>query len=348
MSTIFISYSRQSETIVATLGSDLETLGHSVWFDQELSGGQAWWDQILEQVSNLDVFVFALAPKALDSAACKREYQYAPDLGKPILPVLVAEGVSTNLLPPALSAIQFVDYRERGPDATLRLARAINEVPPPKPLPDPLPAAPEVPISYLGGLSEQVETRSTLSLEEQRALVFDLKRSLRESENADDALTLLGKLRKRRDVLADIRDEIDEIVASRTQTPSPSSTTPQPTEQPTPDVPKPCADVRPRPIVLPPLTDEVASPPKNIARRITILNTLFYVGVGWSALLLFSLPVDHDGSGFSWTAFQKNVTDGEFWLAIFFLAFLPTAIIAFIRWAEEPEEEEEEGGKHQE
>jgi hypothetical protein len=214
MATIFISYSRQSEAIAKTLAEDIEALGHTVWFDQELSGGQAWWDQILATVRSCDVFVFVLEPAALNSTACKREYGYAVDLGKPILPVLVSEGVSTNLLPPALSQIQFVDYRKQDRNAGFRLARALTTVPSPAPLPNPLPAPPEAPISYLGSLTTRVETTSTLSYEEQSALVFDLKRSLRDPGPPDDTRTLLERLRKRRDLFATMAEEIDELLGS--------------------------------------------------------------------------------------------------------------------------------------
>ncbi len=220
MAAYFISYNRQSEAIVKTLAADIEALGHDAWFDREISGGQAWWDQILAQIRTCEVFVFALAPEALNSTPCTREYQYAADLGKPILPVLVAEGVSTNLLPPALSAVQFVDYRQREVDAAFRLARAINHLPSPKPLPDPLPEAPELPISYLGRLQEQVATAAHLSFEQQSALLFDLKRSLRDPETHDDARTLIERLKKRRDLLASISEEIDEILAGTTNTSS--------------------------------------------------------------------------------------------------------------------------------
>ena len=231
MSAICLSYSRQSKEIVRTLADDIEALGHTVWFDQELTGGQAWWDQILERVRDCEVFVFALAPEALNSTACKREYQYAADLGKPILPVLVAEGVSINLLPPALSAIQFVDYQEQDRNAAFRLAKAIYTIPPPGPLPDPLPVPPEVPISYLGGLAEQVRTTSTtLGFEEQSALVVKLKRSLSEPESTADAL--LESLRKRRDLFADMRDEIDEPLSGTKRTASPSPSVPD-SEAPT-------------------------------------------------------------------------------------------------------------------
>ncbi len=219
MSNIFISYNRQSEAIARTLADDIEALGHTVWFDQELSGGQAWWDQILARVLDCHVFVFVLSQESLSSIACKREYGYAADLGKPILPVAVSGGVSTNLLPPALAQIQFVDYREQDRDAAFRLARALTSLPPPKPLPEPLPIPPEVPISYLGSLTEQVETTSTLSYEEQSALVVDLKRSMRDPETADDARTLLERLRKRRDLLATMAEEIGELLESTEKTP---------------------------------------------------------------------------------------------------------------------------------
>src|ERR1700754_2346888 len=113
MTNIFLSYNRKAEAVTKTLADDFKTLGNDVWFDQELGGGQAWWDQILARVRGCDLFVFVLAPESLDSTACKREYGYAVELGKPILPVLVSEGVSIHLLPPALSQIQFVDYRTR-------------------------------------------------------------------------------------------------------------------------------------------------------------------------------------------------------------------------------------------
>ena len=212
MSNIFISYNRDSESIAKTLVNDCEALGHSVWFDQELSGGQAWWEQILERIRDCDVFILVTNPATLDSAACKREYGYAADLGKPILPILVSDEVKVNLLPPALSRIQFVDYLKRDSDAAFRLARALADVPASGPLPNPLPQQPEVPVSYLGSLSDQIDTSSQLSYEAQSALVVDLKKGLRNSATSDDARTLLERLRSRRDLFAAIADEIDELL----------------------------------------------------------------------------------------------------------------------------------------
>ena len=215
MSNLFISYSRDNATIVESLTADFRALGHTVWFDQQLSGGQTWWDQILDNVRSSDVFVIALGPSALESVACEREWKYAAAVEKPILPILVADNVATSLLPPALSAIQYVDYRRQDDRETvLLLARAMATLPSAGPLPDPLPDPPPVPLSYLGGLAERVSTSDPLTFEQQSALLFELKGSLSDAANAADARGLLAKLRKRRDVLATIAGEIDEVLAA--------------------------------------------------------------------------------------------------------------------------------------
>src|SRR5664280_2024256 len=146
MANVFISYNHQVKEITTILANDIDVLGHTVWFDQALSGGREWWDKILASVRICDVFVFVLDPMTLNPAACKSEYDYPAALGRPILPVLFSEGVSTNLLPPALLRIQFVDYRKRDPQTTLRLARAFTTLPPSKTLSDPLPPPPKAPI----------------------------------------------------------------------------------------------------------------------------------------------------------------------------------------------------------
>src|SRR5215510_5894783 len=106
MANIFVSYNRQTKDITKALVEDVKELGHSVWFDQELSGGQAWWDQILAEIRDCEVFVFILDPDALKSIACQSELRYADTLHKPVLPILVSDGVSLNLLPEELSNVQ--------------------------------------------------------------------------------------------------------------------------------------------------------------------------------------------------------------------------------------------------
>jgi hypothetical protein len=214
---IFISYSRQNQELVDILARDLATLGHSVWLDEELTGGQTWWDHILAKVRECDVFVAGLSPAALDSAACKLEHGYAAKLGKPILPVLLAEGVSLNLLPPALSAIQYVDYRRQERHEALALARAIAALPRAAALPDPMPEPPPAPMSYLSGLKDQIEAATPLTFEDQTALVVRLKQRLVERDTRADARKLLMQLRSRDDLFAKVASEIDGTLGTAGQ-----------------------------------------------------------------------------------------------------------------------------------
>jgi parvulin-like peptidyl-prolyl isomerase len=215
MLNVFVSYSRENKLMAASLAEDIRELGHDAWFDQELTGGQAWWQEILATVRRCDVFVFVLTPESLNSVACMRECGYAAALRKPILPILISDQISTTLLPPQLAQIQIVDYRQPAPrGAALRLARALAALPCAGPLADPLPPEPEVPTSYLGGLSEQISGPAVLSFDQQSGLLLDLKRGLGDPETTQDSRELLKRLRKRRDLLATIASEIDWLLAS--------------------------------------------------------------------------------------------------------------------------------------
>jgi hypothetical protein len=212
VSNIFVSYSRQSQPVAANLVGDIELLGHAVWFDRDLSGGQSWWDQILAHIRACDVFVFVLDQRALNSVACQRELAYAACVRKSVLPVLIDGEVSTSLLPPALSKIQYIDYTKQDRVAALALARALTALPQAQPLPDPLPPPPDAPVSHLIAVAQRVDSATVLALQEQSVLVIDLGRGMRDPDFAADARSLMQKLRKRKDLLATIADEIDELL----------------------------------------------------------------------------------------------------------------------------------------
>ena len=235
---VFISYDRQSRDLTETLAEDIRELGHVAWLDRELTGGHPWWERILAQIRASDVFIYVLTPRSLDSDACRREHGYATALGKTVIPILAAEGVSTNLLPPALAQLQFVDYRSRDRAAAFRLSRAFGAVPPPVPLPNPLPDAPEAPVSYLGGVAHRLAATPVLSQEEQSVLFIDLKGRLRDPETAEDARSLLKQFRRRPELLAAIAFEIDEVLG----------TAKPPAPQPMPPAPQPMPPAPPIPV----------------------------------------------------------------------------------------------------
>lgn len=215
---VFISYSSKSKDDVSVLAQDITAIGHEVWFDHKLTGGKVWWNQILEEIRQCDLFIFALSPDALDSIPCEKEYRYAYSLNKIILPVLLTDGVSINLLPPELTIIQFVDYRNQDKQAGFKLMTALNNLPSKQLLPDPLPEPPEVPITYEGELKIQIESKPRLSFDEQSAIFLKLKLKFEENQqtgkNSDDILDLLKRFKKRDDLLAKIDWQIDSLIES--------------------------------------------------------------------------------------------------------------------------------------
>jgi hypothetical protein len=91
-----------------------------------------------------------------------------------------------------------------------------------------LPTPPEAPISYLGSLTEQIDSISTLNYEQQCAILTDLRRGLRDPNTANDVEVLLDRFRRRKDLLVTIADEIDSLI----------KTSPDPDDDP-PDIPNP-------------------------------------------------------------------------------------------------------------
>jgi TIR domain len=195
---LFVSYARQDRPKVSSLVAGLELLHHEIWLDEQLSGGQRWWDQILSGIRRCDALLPILSPAALESHACTLERHYAKELGKSVLPILM-EPIHTDLLPPDLAVVQYVDYTTPGERAAFQIAGNLAALPPAPPLPDPMPEAPPVPISYLSELGQRV-TAPTLSLDEQLALVSRLRMALQRSNERDAAIDLLIKLQQRDDL----------------------------------------------------------------------------------------------------------------------------------------------------
>ena len=214
MRRVFVSYSRNNLDAITQLVEDMRAVGIDTWYDQTLTGGQRWWDNILANIRECDIFVFALSPESWSSEACRSELAYVLQLGKPILPVLVSDGININLLPPPLNEIQVTDYRRRDKGATLALFKSINAAPDVTPLPDPLPEAPPVPVSYLCSLKERIDSPSTLSTQEQITLLFELEEELSEGRSPAEIRDLLLSLKRRDDLLAKIASKIDAALNS--------------------------------------------------------------------------------------------------------------------------------------
>jgi hypothetical protein len=214
MKRVFVSYSRNNLDVVTQLVNDVQAVGIDTWHDQTLTGGRRWWDAILSNIREADIFICALAPQYWESEACKCELAYAVQLGKAILPVLVADGINLNLLPAPLNEIQVTDYRGRDKNAAFALIRCIHTAPDNPPMPDPLPAPPATPVSYLSSLTERIDSREPLSSQDQITLLFELEAGLREGRSRTEIRDLLLRLKRRDELLAKVAVNVDAALKS--------------------------------------------------------------------------------------------------------------------------------------
>src|SRR5258708_33116221 len=226
---IFISYSSKSRAVVEALSIDLDALGYKVWFDRRLTGGHDWWSEILDSIRRSSLFLFALTPQALESHPCRLEFDYALQLNKRILPVMLAH-INIKLLPSSLQKYQLLDYRQQNKQQSLALRRALMHLPPSKPMPKPLPPKPEMPLPPLTRLRDMVDA-TALSYNEQRIVVSKLKMFLLDDTTANDARLLLRKMRNREDLVDRTEREIRRLLGGRINS---KHLTKKDTEAPTP------------------------------------------------------------------------------------------------------------------
>ena len=207
---VFISYRRADRDKVAQLAKDLSELDFNVWFDRRLAGGQSWWEEILENIRLCDYFVVTLSPNMVYSEACKSEREYARQLGKTILPILIAD-TQLNYFEPELGNLQAVDYRQRNDASLLTLSKAVYNLHPSLPLPSELPAKPPVPGSYLNEVKDLIN-KPELQFGEQYQALGELKKAIHAVDDPNSAvLPLLQRLRERPDLSMQVAQELDAL-----------------------------------------------------------------------------------------------------------------------------------------
>lgn len=209
---VVVTYAREDIEAVRTLVDDITQFGHDVWIDEQLRGGQEWWDEVLAEIRRCDLYVFALSSRSLSSVPCTEELRYADSLRRPLLPVMIGT-VDTDFLPPILGRAQLVDYREPTRTAVVALAASLATFGPAVPLPSPLADPPPIPQSQLYELDVAVRSLVELSREEQLSLLDRLTFASRDERRRGGARDLLRLFRQRFDIIGDIRDQCDEILA---------------------------------------------------------------------------------------------------------------------------------------
>jgi hypothetical protein len=207
----FVSYSREDEARVERMKDRLTQLGFEVWLDKNLRGGQAWWDVILDKIRSCEVFVMIVSDASLQSHACAVEREYAHAVGKPVVPVAIA---NTRLPKPSdIQTLQIIDYSAPTEDAAFALVRALNDHEPNPALPDPLPEAPEPPLSYLNRQMDRVLDRESLSHDEQVGILLTVRPGLRSGDPDErvSAWKVLDALDARAGVTREASEEIARL-----------------------------------------------------------------------------------------------------------------------------------------
>jgi hypothetical protein len=202
---VFISYARQNRPDIDQLVEHLGVLGCDTWVDKSLHGGQDWWEEILRRIADCDTFIAIISHEALNSTACRREFDWAESLGKPVLPVAIQP--PPRALPGRFVRRQIIDYssptdRDR---AALTLAGGLATLPSAPPLPEPLPESPAAPLSYLTDIIDLVSQQQALDHDQQRHILNQLEPAFHsvdpeERRGGHDILETLGS---RDDLYAD-------------------------------------------------------------------------------------------------------------------------------------------------
>lgn len=223
MRNLFLSYATADIEHLGLLREGIEMLHYNLWMDRNLDPGHVWWEDILEQIRNCDAVIVAVSPALVESDAAARERWYARQLGKPLLPVLVAP-VKNEVLPADLATIQFVDLISPDQRAGFRLSNALAALPPAPPLPNPLPDPPPAPISYMSGIADAVRAPE-LSRQDQKVIVSDLRGAMERPKEHDAALELLKEMAQRRDLFAEVDREVTRILTEdeKLNSPKPGS-----------------------------------------------------------------------------------------------------------------------------
>ena len=127
----FISYAREDSAFVGDQGGLLEALGKqglSVWLDVEaIPGGADFHTRIRRGIETSNGFVFVMTPDSVASKECRRELEFAIELGKLIIPVYHRD-VARRDLPAELANPQWIFLRsaEEFEAGVLKLAAALS------------------------------------------------------------------------------------------------------------------------------------------------------------------------------------------------------------------------------
>lgn len=119
--------------------------------------------------------------------------------------------MKTDMLPPALMQLQWVDYLDAQKGQAI-LIESIDHLPQPSALPSPLPAPPPAPIPLINELWQRGTRRDEISATDQMTLLAELEILVYEGQSLDTVHQLLMQMQARRDVSRMAHQKIEMLL----------------------------------------------------------------------------------------------------------------------------------------
>ncbi len=114
---VFICHAEEDREVLNQIYGSLTRAAQTVWTSwKDIQTGVDYKESIERGIEGASNLVYLLSPAALRSPWCQKEIDYARQLNKRIIPILV-KPVDEAMLPPELEKLQFIDLTDNVEDA---------------------------------------------------------------------------------------------------------------------------------------------------------------------------------------------------------------------------------------
>jgi hypothetical protein len=120
---VFISYARDDAAFADRLVAALKERGFEAFIDRgDIAPGDLWSERLKSLITQAHAIVFVISPDAVESRACKDEFEFATGLNKRLVPI-VCRRVSAGKVPQQLKERHWIFF-----DDPAHFSRSIEEL----------------------------------------------------------------------------------------------------------------------------------------------------------------------------------------------------------------------------
>lgn len=105
---VFVSYAHGDSALVYPEIQWLKDQGFNIWYDEGIAPGHEWRDELAERISSSSLFLFFVTPASVSSEHCRRELNYAIDVGIPLLAAYLRETELPGGMQLSLNSVQAI------------------------------------------------------------------------------------------------------------------------------------------------------------------------------------------------------------------------------------------------